>query len=103
MSILDQIRNSLGKPITISSGYRCAEYNRTIPSSRNTSSHIKGLAVDIKCTSSRQRYELLNIIVPKRECRRIGEADTFLHLDIDESKPQDVWWRYHSDGTKEHV
>ena len=44
---LDVIRVKYGKPITISSGYRCPELNRIVGGAI-TSQHTKGQAADLK-------------------------------------------------------
>jgi len=93
LRMLDQVRSAIGKPIIINSGYRCVEWNRKVRG-RNTSAHLTGHAVDIKCTNATQRYELLNDLLPRWEIRRLGIADNFIHIDIDPSKPQDVVWTY---------
>ncbi len=41
------LRDEIGKPLTINSGYRSLEYNRTIKKSSDKSPHIKGIALDI--------------------------------------------------------
>ena len=43
---LQMIRDALGVPITISSGYRCPELNKAVGGSKN-SQHQLGLAADI--------------------------------------------------------
>lgn len=45
---LDGIREKLGKPILISSGYRCPVLNRAVGGVAN-SQHQKGLAADLVC------------------------------------------------------
>ena len=47
-SQLDKVRELLGKPVNISSGYRCLQVNRRI-GSKDTSQHLKGEAIDFKC------------------------------------------------------
>ena len=44
--VLQPLRNSYGKPIKISSGYRCQALNKAI-GGVSTSQHLKGEAVDI--------------------------------------------------------
>ena len=49
--LLEEVREQLGgKPIVISSGYRCAKLN-TLIGSVSTSQHVLGLAVDFTCPS----------------------------------------------------
>lgn len=45
---LEEVRQLLGHPMIISSGYRCLALNRAIGSS-DTSAHVKGLACDFTC------------------------------------------------------
>ncbi|MBM3218530.1 MAG: peptidase M15 [Candidatus Rokubacteria bacterium] len=45
---LEQVRAVLGKPIHVSSGYRCAELNAAIGGSKD-SMHMQGPAADIIC------------------------------------------------------
>ena len=46
-NILDPLREAYGKPIIVTSGYRCEELNRLIGGSK-TSQHRSGQAVDIR-------------------------------------------------------
>lgn len=43
---LNPIREAYGKPIKVTSGYRCAELNKAV-GGKSTSQHLKGYAVDI--------------------------------------------------------
>ena len=71
---LQKVRNIIGKPMIITSGVRCEFYNTSIKASMN-SSHIPdgygiGNAVDISCTNSKHRYELVE--VAQKFFNRIG-------------------------------
>ena len=62
LEMLDQAREKYDKPIKITSGYRTQAYNedlkaRGYKASKN-SSHLKGLAVDIHCNNSKDRFKL---------------------------------------------
>ena len=46
---LDGIREKFGKPILISSGYRCPLLNKAVRGVAN-SQHLKGLAADLVCS-----------------------------------------------------
>lgn len=48
--VLQLIRDTLGRPIKITSGYRSAKLNAAVPGSSKTSAHTKGLAADIRVT-----------------------------------------------------
>lgn len=43
---LQHLRTELGRPITVTSGYRCWRHNRTVGGGSN-SLHLQGLAVDL--------------------------------------------------------
>lgn len=45
---LEEVRALVGKPLIVSSGYRCLELNKAVGSS-DTSAHVKGLAADFTC------------------------------------------------------
>ena len=97
---LQKVRNIIGRPIVITSGVRCEFYNASIKASMS-SSHIPddhgiGNAVDIACTTSKYRYELVQ--VAQKFFKRIGISGGsyggFIHLDVDRSKAQEVMWFY---------
>ena len=88
---LDKAREFAKVPFVINSAYRSPEHPESIKNP--TSSHIKGLAVDIKATDSRTRYIVLNALIHVG-FNRIGIADTFIHVDDDKDKSQKVIWTY---------
>lgn len=45
-NVLDPLREAYGKPVTVTSGYRCEELNRAVGGSK-TSEHLGGCAADI--------------------------------------------------------
>ena len=88
---LDEAREYAGIPFIINSAYRSPTHPESIK--RPTSSHIKGLAVEISATSSRQRGLILEALRAVG-FNRIGIANTFIHIDMDYDKDQDVTWLY---------
>jgi uncharacterized protein YcbK (DUF882 family) len=88
---LDEAREFAKLPFVISSGYRCENH----PESKKnpTSSHIKGLAVDIKCTDSKTRAIIMDAL-GYVGFRRFGIAKSFIHVDIDNEKSNPVIWLY---------
>lgn len=57
-----------------------------------TGAHPKGLAVDIACTRSHDRMKMVAAAIIAG-FKRIGVYDRHIHLDIDETLPQEVlWW-----------
>ena len=89
---LDEAREYAGIPFIINSAWRSKEDNKRVGGKPN-SSHLKGLAVDIKATSSRQRGLILDAL-RSVGFSRIGIAKTFIHVDLDFDKDQDVTWLY---------
>ena len=92
VQLLDDARGMAGVPFVITSGIRSEDRNREV-GGVETSSHLTGHAVDIAAESSRERFLILDALL---QCgaRRIGIGDTFIHVDTDESKPQEVAWVY---------
>lgn len=88
---LDEAREFANIPFIINSAYRSPSHPESIKNP--TSSHIKGLAVDIKATNSRQRGLIL-VALRMVGFTRIGIAKTFIHVDWDFDKSQDVTWLY---------
>ena len=93
MSRLDQAREYAGVPFIVNSAYRTVEHEKA-KGRDGTSSHIKGIAVDLKATNSRTRYKILQGLL-KVGFTRIGIGKNFIHVDEDEEKDQDVIWTYY--------
>lgn len=93
MLILDELRERCGFPIIITSGLRTKEENDKLPNAVEDSAHLLGLAADIYCIDNARRDKILNILKDLGVKRR-GIGTTFIHLDIDISKPQSVVWIY---------
>ena len=87
---LQELRLAIGRSLVITSGYRCQEHNDKIPHSSKNSSHIKGLAVDIACANSPDRFALVALCM--RAFRRVGIYSGWLHVDVDDTKPQNIMW-----------
>lgn len=87
---LNQARRIANIPFNINRAYSCPEHNLKIGGSP-TSSHIKGLAIDIHCTSSIRRFVIIDALIG---CgiTRIGVYKNFIHADYDQDKPQNVIW-----------
>ena len=61
-NVLQPLRDKLGKPVTINSGYRCPLLNRLIGGA-NGSQHVKGEAADIKCENFEYAKNIVLIIM----------------------------------------
>lgn len=73
-NILQPIRDKYGKPIIISSGYRCPKLNKAVGGAA-TSQHIKGQAADIHTVSDTEKD---NMVLWKLICDMVksGEIKT---------------------------
>ena len=87
---LECVRVHYGKPMRINSGIRCLSHNRKI-GSRDTSSHIKGVAADISCADMGTRLELMKRLLRDGEFTRIGLHKDFIHVDVDGDKPNGIF------------
>lgn len=92
---LDEAREYAGIPFVINSAYRSPDHPLSIKNP--TSSHIKGLAVDIKAKDSTTRGLILDALRAVG-FNRIGIASTFIHVDLDMEKSQNVTWLYKKQG-----
>lgn len=91
VSMLQAMRDLVG-PIFITSGCRCPEHNKNEGGKAN-SAHLTGKAVDIVCVDSYQRFMYL-VAALQVGFERIGIHKTFMHLDVDDTKPQLRCWPY---------
>ena len=92
VKILDALRDKVGFPIHITSGYRTKEHNAEVGGA-DGSSHEAGVACDISCNTGSERDAILKHSYALGIKRR-GIGQTLVHLDLDFSKPQDVCWVY---------
>ena len=88
---LDEAREYANIPFIINSAYRSPEHPESIKNP--SSSHIKGLAVDINIKDSRTRFLILDALLAVG-FTRIGISETFIHVDSDLDKSQSVIWTY---------
>lgn len=86
---LDVVRSLCGFPLVVTSAYRSFDYEQEHKRT-GSSSHCKGIAVDISCQSSDRRLKIVQNAL-RAGFRRIGISDTFIHLDLDNDKPECIW------------
>ena len=82
---LQSVRDLLGFPLTINSGFRCAEHNKAVGGSPN-SQHLLGKAVDISMRglTGEKKHRLLKAAFI-HGFNGLGVYSTFLHLDVREN------------------
>lgn len=84
------ISKEFGKPLRFTSSFRDPKQNRLCGGSP-TSSHLKGLAFDVICETSSDRFKLMQTLLGL-QIKRIGVYNRFIHFDFDSSKVQNVIW-----------
>jgi hypothetical protein len=90
---LDIARMVAHTPFKLSSAFRSKIWEQE--QGRNgTSSHTKGLAVDIVANNSATRYLIISALLSVG-LTRIGLGKNFIHVDMDEEKSQNVIWHYY--------
>jgi len=79
---LEYERAHFGRPIIITSGARCAEYNRRVGGAER-SQHVLGRAADhyIEGVSPREQYEYFNSRFPRRYGLGLYVTSNFIHFD----------------------
>ena len=89
---LDLARHEAGVPFILASAIRCEKHNKEVGGSV-TSTHPKGLAVDIACRTSHERYQILHGL-KKAGFTRFGVYvdKKFIHVDSDPDKPERLIW-----------
>jgi uncharacterized protein YcbK (DUF882 family) len=90
--MLDDARHLAGMPFELTSAIRTVEHNEEVGGVPD-SAHLSGQAVDILCESSRARFLILSALL-EVGFTRFGVADSFVHVDVDDGKPQEVVWVY---------
>lgn len=90
--LLNQARKTANIPFIISSGYRSKSHNNQVGGKKD-SSHLKGLAVDIKCSDNIQRFIIIKALL-NVGINRIGIGKGFIHADVDLDKKSNVIWLY---------
>ena len=61
-NVLDPLREAWGRPLTVSSGYRCPALNRAVGGSA-TSHHLRGMAADITTGNNADNRRLFQLII----------------------------------------
>lgn len=98
---LEVVRQLLGKPIVISSGYRCAELNAAVGGSKK-SMHMTGQAVDFTCPSFGTPYRIVDALMQSHLVydQLIYEFGAWVHLGVSDTPRKQVL-TIDSKGTRE--
>ena len=85
LRVLDMLRDKIGEPIYINSGYRTPEHNKAVGGS-TLSYHMYGMAADIRAEkhTPKQLYTILDEWL--EGWGGLQEHETFLHVDVREKE-----------------
>lgn len=96
MDRLQRLRNALGLPMPVSSGYRSQEYNAQVSKTGRNGPHTTGRAVDITCDGGTM-FKIIDL-APALGFTGIGIGRGFIHLDdlppILGARPRPWVWNY---------
>lgn len=89
---LQKLRDRLGVPIHVTSGYRCKEHNAAVGGSTN-SLHLTGQAADITCKLSLLRLYFEALGIGEFQTGGVGlyPDNNFIHVDVRNSRAR--WGR----------
>jgi uncharacterized protein YcbK (DUF882 family) len=79
MDMLQAFRTAYGRPLSVSSGFRCPNHPDEAKKAHR-GSHAQGRAADIRCASGGIRHKLLTLAF-EMGFSGIGVAKGFIHLD----------------------
>ena len=82
-AMLERIREFLGHPMAVTSGYRCLELNRAIKS-KDTSDHVQALACDF-VVPGRPVFEIARLLAANIDKLQIGQLlyeFSWLHVGV---------------------
>ena len=87
-SILQPLRDRYGKPITVTSGYRCSKLNKAV-GGVSTSQHLKGEAADLVTDDVKALFNLAKKRVEDGEIQvgqLIDEYGRWVHISLPDKK-----------------
>lgn len=101
ITMLDELRRTYGRPIVVSSGYRCPDHNEAVSNTGRSGPHTTGQASDVRVHGSDAHY--LIALALKHGFTGLGvhqkgdPATRFVHLDTIKSSgrsPRPWVWSY---------
>ena len=88
----EAVRDAVGLPLVVLSGYRTSAHNRAIGGAR-ASQHVEGRALDLLPPRGWTVTQLAAVVAGVPAVRGIGiyEAGGFVHMDVRPSERRAVW------------
>jgi hypothetical protein len=93
---LNVLRLRLDRPVIVSSGPRCAYWNKK-KGGTSTSDHLTGEGADLACATSAERWQILAAIFQDKTplFTRLGIGKTFVHVGLTTRNPGRLVWHYY--------
>lgn len=99
---LEKLRERYGKPMPITSGYRCSSHNRVVSKTGPLGPHTTGLAVDVEVDNAADAYRLVQLAFELGFTgigirQHGGRGLRMVHLDIIlgvQGIPRPAMWTY---------
>lgn len=88
---LDMLREQYGKPLAVTSGFRCPAHNLAVGGASG-SKHMKGEAADLAVRGP-DAYKIVSL-APGIGFVGLGVAKTFVHVDDSDDRPVGTLWTY---------
>ncbi len=85
LTVLEDVREHFGKPVTIMSGYRCPIHNANVGGAKG-SKHKKGIAADIKVKDTSPNKVQEYVLNKYKDSYGIGKYAYFTHIDVRDYK-----------------
>lgn len=97
--VLQPLRDHLGVPININSGYRCLKLNELI-GGQPTSQHVMGQACDFT-VEGYEPIEIARLIVElKLPYDQLGVYDSFVHVSVSSRQREQIFYDKSYKGSK---
>lgn len=97
-AVLTLLEERMGFELQITSGYRSPEHNTDVGGVSGSEHTLDpSMAADVLCQRSPTRYKMLKELFAMG-VRRIGIGNTFLHIGVSLTHPQEVCWDYYPES-----
>lgn len=97
MEMLDSLREYVGTPLIITSGYRTQAHNASLKHSSTHSRHIIGNAVDIAVNNAVVMGKIVSFALTWKCGTKVwglGIGKNFVHIDNDANRQEFMVWGY---------
>ena len=94
-NVLDPLREAYGRPIVVTSGFRCKELNKAVGGASN-SQHMTGQAADISSyrNTKAENEILFNLIKKLPFDQLINEKDfSWIHVSYSDRNRREIIWQ----------